>query len=583
MSTSVRSIIEEAPDSPAIKERHEERLRRLNIRQIPRLRLAGFALLALGVLVHNLAFDGRVDAGAFSTYLLVTMAYALASWFVLDRFYAPSGRVDLAFVFLVVDLAFFSYAVYVAGAERSLLFFALAVRAADQSNAGFRRALVFAHLATLAYVLMLLVVVFVDGRPISWGQGFAVTLFLWGACFYVALTGRPFDRLRRRNAEAIAFARELVARLKGQSVELDQARVRAEAASEAKSRFLANVSHELRTPMNAVLGTLQLLARDRLEPDQRQLVQAAQKGAGELLAVLDDILDFSALEASGAAAECDIEPTEPRQVVASALARVADEAAAKGLSLTAEIAPAVPLRLMLDAYRLRQVLHKLLANAVKFTESGGITVLVQAGGPPSGSPLRIGVRDTGIGISPEARERIFSPFAQEDPSPARRHGGAGLGLAICRGHVEAMGGEMRVESSPGAGSTFWVSFPALEPPTLLEPETLDRLRALGARRGRNLLAEMAVIFLREGPARLERLEAALARGDAQELAFVAHSLKGSSDTLGARKLAAACQSLETMAREGDLFAASPLVALVVAAYREVERELRELEGVKGAA
>jgi signal transduction histidine kinase/ActR/RegA family two-component response regulator len=233
---------------------------------------------------------------------------------------------------------------------------------------------------------------------------------------------------------------------------LDARRRDAEAASRAKSQFLATMSHEIRTPMNGVIGMLDLILRSEPDPGQRERVAIARTSALHLLAILNDILDHSKLEANRItleAADANVHRLA-RDVVALMAAGAGDRA----VEVAAEIAPEVPVWLVCDATRLRQVLMNLVGNGVKFTEAGRVELRL---GYARGR-LEVAVRDTGVGIPEAARARLFQRFAQVDPASPR--GGTGLGLAISRELVELMGGEIAVESAPGVGSTFRFSIPA---------------------------------------------------------------------------------------------------------------------------
>jgi signal transduction histidine kinase/CheY-like chemotaxis protein/HPt (histidine-containing phosphotransfer) domain-containing protein len=235
---------------------------------------------------------------------------------------------------------------------------------------------------------------------------------------------------------------------------------RAEAATRAKSEFLAVMSHEIRTPMNGVLGMAHLLLDTPLADAQRRQVETLRDSGEALLTILNDILDFSKMEAGRL--ELAAEDFDLRRVVASVAALLTPRAREKGLLLRASVAPGMPTALRGDAGRLRQVLLNLVGNAIKFTDTGEVHLDVVPDGPPDTRvPLRLTVRDTGIGIPLEAQARLFQEFTQVDASATRRFGGTGLGLAICRRLVLAMGGDIGVESRPGAGATFTVTL-ALE-------------------------------------------------------------------------------------------------------------------------
>jgi len=237
------------------------------------------------------------------------------------------------------------------------------------------------------------------------------------------------------------------------SAELAAARDAAQAASASKSLFLASMSHEIRTPMNAIIGLTQIVLDTRLDDGQHDALAKVQTSSRALLALLNDILDYSKIEAGKVALEFEeLSPEETIENVGNLFSARAEEA---GLELFYEIDEGVPQRLLGDSLRLTQVLNNLVGNAIKFTPRGEIVIGVETvSRDDERVVLRFSVRDTGIGLSAEQSGRLFQAFSQADRSTARKYGGTGLGLAICKRLVELMGGAIAVRSTPGAGSTF---------------------------------------------------------------------------------------------------------------------------------
>lgn len=244
-------------------------------------------------------------------------------------------------------------------------------------------------------------------------------------------------------------------------MELKRSKLAAESAAMAKSEFLATMSHEIRTPLNGIIPMLDLLASSKLAADQSDILNTARTSAKQMKQIVDDILDYSKLEAN----KLKLETTglNVREVINSVMQMFNSQAEAKRISLQMSLDPSLRLALRGDPVRLRQVLSNLLSNAIKFTNKGSVTIAVK---PKSESRqhhvLRFEVRDTGIGISPEDAGRLFRPFSQADASTTRLYGGTGLGLVISKRIIDLMAGQIGVESQPGHGSTFWFEIPMLK-------------------------------------------------------------------------------------------------------------------------
>ena len=266
-----------------------------------------------------------------------------------------------------------------------------------------------------------------------------------------------------RLVEVQSVGRDITDR-KGLEDALTEARDKAEAASRAKSGFLATMSHEIRTPMNGVLGMARLLIETELKPDQRTYAEAIKQSGETLLTLIGDILDFSKIESGNLSLE--EEDTEIRPLIEGVCELLAPRGHAKGIELVAAAAADVPIAIRSDRMRLRQILINLVGNAVKFTERGGVSIRVGVIERDECRFLRFEVCDTGIGVPEAKRKEIFEEFVQADSSHGRKFEGTGLGLAISRRLVAAMGGEIGLEPGPDGGSIFWFTLPAIGTPTL---------------------------------------------------------------------------------------------------------------------
>ncbi|MDX5410080.1 MAG: response regulator [Thauera sp.] len=281
-----------------------------------------------------------------------------------------------------------------------------------------------------------------------------------GTPVWVSLAFAPVQVASEDAPRYLGIVEDISARMEMED-RLRQASAEAAAANAAKSEFLAHMSHEIRTPMNAVLGLAQVLEREPLAPNQRDMVERIRSAGQSLLAILNDVLDLSKIEAG----QLRIEPRpfDLRAVLANLESLMGQSAHAKGLALRVEAQALPPGLLLGDGLRIEQLLFNLVGNAIKFTERGEVALRVRTDPLADGGlRLRVEVRDTGIGISPEALARLFTPFTQADAGIGRRFGGTGLGLSICKRLVELMGGTIGAQSQPGLGSLFWFELP-LEP------------------------------------------------------------------------------------------------------------------------
>ncbi|MCX5864263.1 MAG: ATP-binding protein [Deltaproteobacteria bacterium] len=303
------------------------------------------------------------------------------------------------------------------------------------------------------------------------------------------------------------YARKLESEITKQTAELREANVRLEEISQLKSDFLANMSHELRTPMNAIIGFSELLSETPLAEEQLDYTRTISQSAASLLSLINDILDLAKIEAGKL--ELERLPFELAEVVDNVAAMFKIPAREKGVVVACKIDNRIPKRIMGDSNRLRQVLINLAGNAMKFTEQGGIDILVDYEREAAGQIVsRFSVRDSGIGIPADRVEAIFEKFTQADGSTTRKYGGTGLGLAICLQLVELMGGRLAVESEVGKGSTFYFVIPLEEAPaeiiSLKEHKAAGREKAASG--GRILLVEdnavnqrlASILITREG-------------------------------------------------------------------------------------
>jgi signal transduction histidine kinase len=455
---------------------------RLHVVEIPALRLLGFGFICFFVFLHNRYIQNHFSWQDFGSLLIIVSSYTLLSWLALFCLFEKVRRVHLGVFFLAADIVIFVLFIYHTGGEKSLLFFLLMARIADQANAGFKRALLLSHLSVIGYILLILYLFYFEERAISFTTEAAKTCFIYFTNIYLSFTARTSDLIKSKTRASLEFARKLIVELKEKSLQLEKSRKKAETADRAKSQFLANMSHELRTPLNHIIGFTELVVDGRfghLTKIQGEYLSDVLQSSRHLLSLINDILDLSKVEAG----KLDLRPAdvEIKDLLENSLAMIKEKAMKHGIRIFLNTGN-IPDRIRADERMLKQILYNLLSNAAKFTKDGGSIQLtarrVSEGNgilhsEDSGAFVEITVADTGIGILAKDLDRIFETFEQVDSSAGREYKGTGLGLSLTRKLVELHGGRIWAESQgEGMGSTFRFIIPVTAAEVL--PETDDR-------------------------------------------------------------------------------------------------------------
>ncbi len=448
-------------DGEAIASRKADKQRRYTTRQVPALRLLGFTILwlivAASVVSTAGAWPGLRALGV--TFLI----YGLGSWAAL-RLVPHRWTGPASLVFLGLDPFIWMTAVYMTGGEASWLYILPLMRVSDQLNTSRRQALAFTAIGVAAYVGMLGYRQVVDGQALVWTSQAGRIAFLVGCGGYLSMTAGTAERLRQQLANAVRTARASIRRLQEQSVDLHDARERAESASRAKSQFLASVSHEFRTPLNAIIGYTELLHEEMTSvgPQVHEDLALINRSAQHLRGLINDVIELSRLEVGRSA--LDVHPFAAASVVADALSVVMPLVRANRNVLEVSGAEAAG-TLTADPQKVRQILVNLVGNAAKFTSHGRVTVRCSRTDCAGEPHVEFTVTDTGIGMTPEqlARIRRFEPFVQADGGIARQFGGTGLGLTISQRLAKLMGGSLALDSDAGRGCTATFRLPIAPP------------------------------------------------------------------------------------------------------------------------
>jgi len=465
--------------------RREREHLRLHLVVIPAMRLLGMGLLCVLGLLHSLFLSGGTGLRAMAWLIAVSLFYCLLTTLILRQFYRP-GRSWLPALMFHLDLLVYLAFLHLSGGPQSLFFLVLVTRGADLYLSSLRAALYYLCATSLLFVGYLFVLQ-AGGQGVLWSEQLLKLALLWAVAAYLIAGSVPGRQLRVKLRHSMRLAKELVLELSQQKEELqrrgkalDEALQKAERLARVKSEFLAHMSHEIRTPIHGILGMNQLLLEGQLEVRQREACQAIQSSAEMLSRVVSDILDLSRMESGQT--QLEARPFDLQGLLEEVVAYFEWDARKKGVDLWLDADARLPVELLGDPQRLKQVLLNLVGNGLKFTEEGQVVLecrplvpssqgyrsdrlgwadVFQTGSQvsmPVGDgrlALFFAVHDTGIGVAEEKKSVIFTSFAQGDSSSSRKYGGTGLGLTLARKLIDLMGGVLDLQSRTNQGSSFF--------------------------------------------------------------------------------------------------------------------------------